>query len=138
MDCSADECDKETEWHRTFAHLVGVVSGGASCVNLPKLDRCRNPHRLVSAEQTEKKTDKEGEDAAVRVCQLPVEHQGQLWEDDDEHEVAAEDEEVVDAAVGDGEEGGDDAVDDDANPKCPDHLLLAAVWPDNLEFSLSI
>ena len=139
VNCSADEGDKEAEWHRAVAQLVGVLVGGTiKRPHLSKLNHCRNPHRLVSAQQAKKKTDKEGDDAAISVRQLPVEHQCELREDDDKHEVATEDEEVVDAAVGDGEEGGDDAVDDDANPKCPDHLLLTAVWPNNLEFSLSV
>ena len=133
VDCSADECDKETERHRSFTDLVGVLIGGASCVNLSKLDCCRNPHRLVPAQQTKKKTDKEGDDAAIRVGQLPIEHQCELREDDDKHEVATEDKEVVDAAVGDGEAGGDDTVDDDAHPECPDHFLLAAVRPNYLK-----
>ena len=56
-----------------------------------------------------------------------------MGENDDEHEVATEHKEVIDASVGDGEAGGDDAVDDDANPERPDYFLLAAVWPNNLQ-----
>ena len=62
----------------------------------------------------------------------PPENQGELGEDDDEHEVPTEDEEVVDAPVGDGEHGGDDAVDTDAHPEGVDDLLLAGLGSDHL------
>ena len=55
-----------------------------------------------------------------------------MGENDDEHEVATEHKEVIDASVGDGEAGGDDAVDDDAHPQGPYHLLLTAVGSDHL------
>ena len=138
MDGGADNGDKESEGHRALAHLVRIVLSGAGRLDCAELDGSWDAHRLVPAHQSEDKADDEGEHGAVGVGELPVEDQRKLGEDNDEHEVATEDEEVVDAAVGDGEEGGDDAVDDDANPKCPDHLLLAAVWPNNLKFSLSI
>ena len=56
-----------------------------------------------------------------------------MGENDDEHEVAAEHKEVIDASVGDGEAGGDDAVDDDANVQGNDHLLFTTVGTNHLE-----
>ena len=132
MDGGADNGDKESEGHRALAHLVRIVLSGAGRLDCAELDGSWDAHGLVPAHQAENKADDEGEDGAVGVGELPVEDQRKLGEDNDEHEVAAEDEEVVDAAVGDGQAGGDDAVDDDAHPESPDHLLLTAVGSDHL------
>ena len=132
MDGGADNGDKESEGHRALAHLVRIVLSGAGRLDCAELDGSWDAHGLVPAHQAEDKADHEGEHGAVGVGKLPVEDQRKLGEDNDEHEVAAEDEEVVDAAVGDGQAGGDDAVDDDAHPQGPDHLLLTAVGPDHL------
>ena len=138
MDGGADNGDKESEGHRALAHLVRVALSGASRLDCAELDCSWNAHRLVPAHQTEYKADDEGEHGAVGVGELPVEDQRKLGEDNDEHEVAAEDEEVVDAAVGDGQAGGDDAVDDDAHPQSPDHLLLTTVGPDHLYIDVRV
>ena len=134
MNSSTDDGDKETVGHRTIAQLVWILKGGTRpAIHSPKFYGGWKSESFVPTQESENQPNHKGRDTAVGVGQLPVEHQRQLWEDDDEHEVTAEDKEIVDAAVDYGKDGRDDAVDDDANVQGNDHLLFTTVGTNHLE-----